>query len=49
MITTMKEMVEKIFDEIISDEKAREMWDYTTYETCTLEDVQEIYHMVMFA
>lgn len=47
MIVTMVEMVDDIFDEIISFEKAAEFWDYTTYETCTMEDVEEIYYMIM--
>lgn len=49
MIVTMKEMVYKIFNEIITDEKALEMWNYTTYDECTYQDVEEIYHMVMLA
>lgn len=49
MIVTMKEMVNKLYDEIITDEKAAEMWDYTTYEECSYEAVKEIYDMVMFS
>lgn len=47
MIYTMIEMVDKLFDEIITPEKAKEFWDYTSYEECTMKDVEEIYYMVM--
>ena len=47
MIYTMIEMVDDLFDEIITAEKAKEFWDYTSYEECTYKDVEEIYYMIM--